>query len=181
MKIRAAGLFVCLLAAAPVAAQQQRPPSAAEFQALVNQLTALTARVAQLESGAVTNADIIGNWRMFWRGLEMYGGAQPSVGDSFAQFDITFLGDNTGTVTFNGATSDLLLGPLPFLERETQTFTGEFLWEIAGSAVILNFPNGGQLVWTVGAGGRTAVAGDASTGGNNSGSWSVVSFGVKLP
>jgi hypothetical protein len=188
MKIHAACLFVCLVAA-PVAAQttppKPSPPSAAEFTALTNQVatlttqvTALTASVAKLESGAVTPADLVGTYHVHALGIEMHGNPA-RVSNEVADVTILLRGDGTGHIAWTDSHATLHQGAPWFVTRSVDpTITGEFTWTLTnGFFVIDNSDFGAE----VGAGGRLLFWGGQSVGGGDDGSWSNLAIGVKLP
>ena len=106
MRISAA-VLVFLLSALPVSAQPQKPPTSADFAALTAQLNALTARVAKLESGAITTTDIVGTWLIVSRGIAMHSNP-PSVGEDFTTATFRFQSDGTGAASLTGANSTLV-------------------------------------------------------------------------
>jgi hypothetical protein len=164
---------VCLFAPLPAFAQKPKPPDRAEFDALV-------ARVAKLESGAITVSDIVGTWLVVSRGIALHSNP-PSVGEDFTTATLRFQSDGTGTIGLTGANSTLHLSAPATLERETGTTPDiPFTWVLTNSGVVMTMPDGGKLGGYIGAGGRTFLISSADTNGAD-GSWSDVWSGIKLP
>lgn len=174
MKVRAVSLFVFMLGAIP--AYAQKPPSGAEFQALTAQLNALTARVAKLESGAITSADVVGTYRLFSLGIEMHGNTA-DIGNEVADATITFRADGTGTVNWTDYRADLREGSPWFMTHGVDPFVGEFNWTLTADGLVGLFDDAEGA--TVSAGGRIIFWGGQSQTVN--GSWSQLAIAVKLP
>ena len=173
MNMRAVLTLVLSLASIPALAQPQKPPTNADFQALAAQLTALQARVAKLESGAVVAADLVGTYRLFSFGTEMHGNPA-RIGNEVAEATITFRADGTGTVTWTDYRADLREGSPWFITHGVNPFEGEFAWNLTSEGL-----TGLGTTPNVSAGGRIIFWGGQSQTVN--GSWSQLAIAVKLP
>jgi hypothetical protein len=172
-------LLVFLLSALPVSAQVQRPPTNADFAALTATVNALTARIAKLESGAITSADVVGTYRLFSLGIEMHGNPT-DIGNEVADATITFRADGTATVNWTDYRADLHQGSPWFITHGVDPVEGEAPWSLTsdGRLIVGSDPND-SLEATVGAGGRIIFWGGQSQTVN--GSWSQLAIAVKLP
>jgi hypothetical protein len=161
-----------LFAPLPAFAQKPKPPTAAEFDALF-------ARVAKLESGAITTTDVVGTWVIVSRAISLQSN-EPSWGEDFTNATFRVQNGGTGTATFTVAEHTLHLSVPATLERETSTAEGQFTWVLDNGRLVMTFPDGDQLGAFIGAGGRSLLIGGTGTNGPD-GSWSDFWTGIKLP
>jgi hypothetical protein len=164
---RAAVVCLLVFASAPVFAQPPKQPvTMADFEALA-------ARVAKLESGAVTPADLVGTYRLFSFGMELHGNPA-DIGNEIADATLTFRANGTGTFNWTDYRADLHQGAPWFMTHAVNPLTGEFEWTLTPDGVAV-----GNLLANVSAGGRIIFWGGQSQDVN--GSWSQLAIGVKLP
>lgn len=173
--IRTGGVFLfTVMTTVPTFAQPSRQPATtADFQALAAQVSALQARVAKLEAGAVVPADLVGTYRLFSFGAEMHGNPA-RIGNEVGDATITFRADGTATVNWTDYRADLREGSPWFITHDVTPFAGEIVWALTPDGL-----TGLGTTATVSAGGRILFWGGQSQTVN--GSWSQLAIAVKLP
>ena len=188
MNVRAAiPMLALILASSPAYAQQGIGPGGLpalvrQLQAAITEISDLRARVEKLESGAVTEQDLVGRYHFQMLGIEL--GANPNVAIETAGAYVTLKADRTGSFSFAGDSGQgrCELANEPAWTVACDLFgagTEEFTWRVEGDKFIFSDEDGDHAS-VIGAGGRIIVFGE-STPFMAGRSWSNLVMAIRLP
>jgi hypothetical protein len=180
--------FVCVIGSGSVYAQGPGGQGGA-VQALLNQVAALEARIASVESAqsslatrvtaieTIDLSDIVGTYHMATLGIQMNGGSPDRIGTSSDSATITLNADGTG-VYAGRHVSCSLTGGVAGCQPAQEPGPGPFTWTYANGVVTIGDTPGDQLILTVTPSG-TMIASDSSEflPGNT---WAVIFVFVKV-
>jgi hypothetical protein len=175
MNIGASLALVFTIMSLPAYAQGTKPPT---VQSLADQVAALTARVAKIESGKVTMADLAGFYLVHALGVELHGGPA-QIGTETAFATMTLRANGTGTLGgWTDKRSDLGEGqPWSVTFQPPTDYFGEFTWSLVNGNTLSLF--NGTFEATIAAGGRMFVWGDQAQ--VDEGSWSQLGIAIRVP
>jgi hypothetical protein len=162
MNRRTLPLIVVFTLASLPAFAQGRPPAAGEtLKSLSEQVAALAARVAKLESGRVTAQDLAGTYRWAYLGVQLQGNP--------ARIDLESIDSEATTLTLN-SDGTLLISVSQMNCRlqqgapwavivpcDSEGGEGTGNWRLENGRLLIEFPDGDTLDVAVTAGGRVLV------------------------
>lgn len=178
MRIRVA-CFALLFLFTGVSAHAQTPTPGGgrqTIQSLSDELAALKARVAKLESGKVEAADLAGTYWIQALGVELHGGFPAQIGSETSVGTMTLNADGSGVFTGKDARWDLRQGAPWSLTHSESTGSGTFTWIVEDGKVVIPEDEDGFAA-LIAAGGKVLIGGGTS----DTGGWSNIFLMFRLP